>query len=176
MKLRDLWKITDVGVLALTANLTSLYEFVVQHTSDTQPVSLTFKSLHHVWNSPNKIHDLTFTRCIKALYGTMPLPPINSRALRVLDLSYSNAVDDEMIDAFVSAAPLIRTLKVMRCVALSDAAMFSIAKLKATLKHLEIGYLVRITDEGAVRVATTCQRLEFLDIASTFAIRAHAAF
>jgi len=83
--------------------------------------------------------------------------------LQLLDMERCPLITDATIEAIISHAPNIQYLFLSECKQLTDRTVEAISKLKSLLR-LNLGYIDNITDGSIRLVATSCTRLQHIDI------------
>lgn len=64
----------------------------------------------------------------------------------------------------MDAAPRLRNVVLSKCRALTDAAIFAVARLGRYLHYIHLGHCVQITDEAVKRLIQSCNRIRYIDL------------
>lgn len=137
----DCNRVTDKGVNTLIGNCSNLKTIII---SDSAVTAESFKSI--VRTLPN-LEELTFRRCknidrsalVEALDG------VQKKTLRVLDLSYLPAINDDFVKTLPEHFPNLVDLRVDSC-PISTAALVATLTRLPHIKNLELQYNARVHD------------------------------
>lgn len=94
--------------------------------------------------------------------------------LRILDLSHCPRVTDDAISRIIDHAPRLCWLMLARCSQLTNKSLESVSVLGSHLHYLHLGSLSALTDQGIRKLASSCPRLQCVNIASAFYVLSSA--
>lgn len=84
-------------------------------------------------------------------------------ALRILDLTDCNELQDAGLQKIVQAAPRLRNLVLAKCRNITDRGVLAVTKLGKNLHFLHLGHCSNITDHGVQALVKACNRIRYID-------------
>ena len=86
-------------------------------------------------------------------------------ALRILDLTACENVNDAAIEKVINSAPKLRNLVLAKCKYITDRAVHAICKLGKNIHYVHLGHCSNITDNAVIQLVKSCNRIRYIDLA-----------
>lgn len=162
LKLNNCAQLSDRSIIAFALNCRHLLEIDLQNCRNLEDASITTL----LTEGPN-LRELRLAHCARITdQAFLQLPPDQTYdALRILDLTDCNDLNDAGIQRIVSAAPRLRNLVLAKCRNITDRAVMAIARLGKNLHYIHLGHCSRITDMGVQTLVKMCNRIRYIDLA-----------
>lgn len=162
LKLNNCAQLTDKPIIAFALHCRQLLEIDLQNCRNLEDISITTL----LTEGPN-LRELRLAHCARITdQAFLQLPPDQTYdALRILDLTDCNELNDAGIQRIVTAAPRLRNLVLAKCRNITDRAVMSIARLGKNLHYIHLGHCSRITDIGVSTLVKMCNRIRYIDLA-----------
>ncbi|POW19540.1 hypothetical protein PSHT_04571 [Puccinia striiformis] len=146
LKLKYCEKITDAALITVATSCPLLLEVDLVGCR-----LITDASLWMLWKHSSHLRELSLSGCTEISDGGFPNPAnCNIGADGITKLT------DISLDGIIKQMPRIRNLVLAKCVGLTDEALNSICGL---------GHVSSLTDRAVIRVARSCTRLRYIDLA-----------
>lgn len=112
-----------------------------------------------------QLRELRLAQCFRITdEAFLQLPTEHSyEALRILDLTDCNELQDAGLMKVVQAAPRLRNLVLAKCRHITDRGVSAITKLGKNLHFLHLGHCANITDVGVIQLVRHCNRIRYID-------------
>ena len=112
-----------------------------------------------------QLRELRLAQCIRITDEAFLRLPSGEHydALRILDLTDCNELQDAGLQKIVNAAPRLRNLVLAKCRNITDRGLLAITRLGKNLHFLHLGHCANITDYGVSHLIKYCNRIRYID-------------
>lgn len=160
LKLNECTQITDHSVTAFADNCHEILEIDLYRCSQ-----ITDMSVSALIKEGKQLRELRLAQCFRITdEAFLQLPPDQPfEALRILDLTDCNELQDAGLQKIIQAAPRLRNLVLAKCRNITDRGVQAITKLGKNLHFLHLGHCANITDHGVSQLVKSCNRIRYID-------------
>ena len=160
LKLNDCGQITDISVMAFADNCQDILEIDLSKCAN-----VTDAAVYSLITRGRQLRELRLPQCSRISDEAFLQLPSNEHfdALRVLDLTDCNELQDAGLQKIVSAAPRLRNLVLAKCRNITDRGVLAITRLTKNLHFLHLGHCGNITDYGVSHLVKYCNRIRYID-------------
>lgn len=160
LKLNNCMQLTDLSVTAFADNCHDMLEIDLLRC-----VNITDMSVTALIKNGRQLRELRLVNCSRITDDAFLQLPSENRyeALRILDLTDCNEIQDAALQKIVAAAPRLRNLVLAKCRNITDRGVMAITKLGKNLHFLHLGHCSQITDYGVQALIRHCNRIRYID-------------
>lgn len=137
---RLLWRVIDASLFSTQVQVDSLLRYIAQHHGD-------------------KVEEIRLHRT-RASEETLIFLAKRCPKVGVIDLCFSKAVSDQVVDAFSSHAKEIRVFHAAQCPLITDASLEALRRHGRSLSEIVLGHCRQITSIGVSKLVIEAPRLE----------------
>jgi F-box and leucine-rich repeat protein GRR1 len=162
LKLNGCSQVTDKSIIAFARNCRYILEIDLQDCRNLEDESITTL----ITEGPH-LRELRLSHCMRITdQAFLRLPhEATYEALRILDLTDCNELQDTGVQKAVQAAPRLRNLVLNKCRNITDRGVMAITRLGKNLHYIHLGHCSRITDVGVNHLVKMCNRIRYIDLA-----------
>ncbi|KAF2637210.1 RNI-like protein [Massarina eburnea CBS 473.64] len=162
LKLNGCAQVTDKSIIAFARNCRYILEIDLHDCKNLEDESITTL----LTEGPH-LRELRLAHCSRITDRAFLRLPNEATydALRILDLTDCNELQDTGVQKIVQAAPRLRNLVLNKCRNITDRAVMAITRLGKNLHYIHLGHCSRITDAGVMQLVKLCNRIRYIDLA-----------
>ncbi|KAL9056519.1 MAG: hypothetical protein Q9162_002895 [Coniocarpon cinnabarinum] len=160
LKLNDCSQLTDLSVFAFADNCHDILEIDLFRCSN-----ITDQAVTALIKEGKQLRELRLAQCLRVTdeaFLQLPTDQVYD-ALRILDLTDCNELQDAGLTKIVQAAPRLRNLVLAKCRNITDRGVSAITRLGKNLHFLHLGHCANITDVGVSQLVRHCNRIRYID-------------